>query len=105
MPQSWEENWKSIAKDELHAEDLIYQIGNMTLLKSSLNSAIKNASWKIKLNGDGSRKNSIKSCADLLITRELCDKTIWNEDTIRDRTQRLTQEFFKIWNVDDIFTK
>lgn len=100
MPQSWQENWKKIAKDEIHAEDLIYQIGNMTLLKSSLNSAIKNASWKIKLNGDGSHKNCINNCADLLITRELLNKEIWNEDCIRERTQQLTQDFFKIWDME-----
>lgn len=101
MPQSWQENWKKIAKDELHAEDLIYQIGNMTLLKSSLNSAIKNASWKIKLNGDGSRKNCLNNCADLLITRELLNREIWNEDCIRERTQQLTQDFFKIWDMEN----
>lgn len=101
MPQSWQENWKKIAKDEFHAEDLIYQIGNMTLLKSSLNSAIKNASWKIKLNGDGSRKNCLNNCADLLITRELLNKEIWNEDCIRERTQQLTQDFFKIWDMEN----
>lgn len=104
MPQSWEEHWGKIPKDEFHAEDLIYQIGNMTLLKSSLNSTIKNASWKTKLNGDGSRKNCIKNCADLLITRELLDKDIWNEDSIRERTQQLTQDFFKIWDIE-VFTK
>lgn len=104
MPQSWEEHWGKIPKDEFHAEDLIYQIGNMTLLKSSLNSTIKNASWKTKLNGDGSRKNCIKNCADLLITRELLDKDIWNEDSIRERTQQLTQDFFKIWDIE-IFEK
>lgn len=98
MPQSWEKNWKDIAKDEEHAKDLIYQIGNMTLLKGSLNSAIKNASWKTKLNGDGSRKNSIKRCADLLITKEILDNKVWNEECIRGRTERLTKEFFEIWN-------
>jgi len=98
MPQTWEKNWKAFAKDEFHAEDLIYQIGNMTLLKGSLNSTIKNASWEMKLNGDGSRKNCIKNCADLLITRELFDAKIWNEDSIRERSEKLTQDFFKIWN-------
>ncbi|WP_417935359.1 HNH endonuclease family protein [Helicobacter himalayensis] len=49
MPQSWEKHWKAFVKDESHAEDLIYQIGNMTLLKGSLNSTIKNATWQIKL--------------------------------------------------------
>lgn len=100
MPQLYEENWKKIAKNDSHAKDLIYQIGNMTLLKSSLNSAIKNACWQIKLNGDGSRKNCIKKCADLLITRELFDKKAWNEKHIKTRTQQLTQDFFKVWNID-----
>ncbi|TLD86165.1 DUF262 domain-containing protein [Helicobacter sp. MIT 05-5294] len=105
MPESWEENWRKIAKDELHAEDLIYQIGNMTLLKGSLNSSIKNASWKIKLEGDGTRKNCIKNCADLLITREILDKKIWNEDNIRERTQKLMQDFFKIWDIEALQNK
>lgn len=98
MPQSWEKNWRDIAEDKEHANDLIFQIGNMTLLKGSLNSAIKNASWKTKLNGDGSRKNSIKTCADLLITKEILDNKVWNEKCIRERTERFTKEFFEIWN-------
>ncbi len=97
MPRSWEGSWKNIAKDKEHAEDLIYQIGNMTLLKGSLNSTIKNAPWKTKLNGDGSRKNSIKTCADLLITREILDKKKWDEESIKERTQRFIKDIFEIW--------
>lgn len=100
MPQSWEENWKNVVKDELNAKELIYQIGNMTLLKGGLNSAIKNASWKIKLEGDGSRKNCIKACGDLLITKELFEKKEWNEDSIKERTKQLIQDFFRIWDIE-----
>lgn len=99
MPQSWEKNWKAFVKDEFHAEDLIYQIGNMTLLKGSLNSTIKNATWEIKLNGDSTRKNCIKNCADLRITRELFDTEIWNECAIRERSEKLMQDFFNIWDI------
>lgn len=72
----------------------------MTLLKGALNSSIKNASWKIKLEGDGSRKNCIKVCGDLLITRELFDKKEWNEDSIKERSKELIQDFFRIWDIE-----
>ena len=97
MPRSWEGSWKNIAKDTEHAECLIYQIGNMTLLKGSLNNTIKNAPWKTKLNGDGSHQNSIKTCADLLITKEILDKKKWNEESMKERTKRLIKDIFKIW--------
>ncbi len=98
MPISWKEYWGEIVVDEENAENCIYQIGNMTLLKNRLNNAIKNATWNIKLNGDGSRKNSIKKCTDLLITRELLDIKEWNLNTINKRSNKLVLEFFKIWN-------
>ena len=82
IPQTWQTHWKDIVGDDERAKNYIYQIGNMTLLKGSLNSTIKNCAWKIKLEGDGSRKNCIKKCADLLITRELLDKNEWNLQSV-----------------------
>lgn len=79
IPEEWEEHWSDICDNDEKACDLIYQIGNMTLLKGSLNSSIKNQKWEIKLKGDGSRKNNISSCADLLITKEMLDWKILNE--------------------------
>lgn len=74
MPQKWEENWTEIGKDKETAETLIYQIGNMTLLNGSLNASISNAKWIEKLGNEKSKKNCIKKCADLLVTREILDK-------------------------------
>ena len=76
------------------------EIGNMTLLKGGLNSIMRNQAWKIKLNGDRSRKNHIKTCADLLITKELLEIKKWDKYAIQERTGRLIQEFFTIWNLD-----
>ncbi|EOX1264534.1 DUF262 domain-containing protein [Campylobacter upsaliensis] len=100
IPQTWQTHWKDIVGDDEKAKNYIYQIGNMTLLKGSLNSTIKNCAWKIKLEGDGSRKNCIKKCADLLITRELLDKNEWNLQSVEGRSARLIEEFFKIWKIE-----
>ena len=103
MPQAWKKHWEEIGESEENAQNLIYQIGNMTLLKGGLNSVIKNQSWEIKLNGDGSRKNTIKKCADLLITKELLDIKQWDRYTIQERTDRLVKEFFAVWNIDRLY--
>ena len=99
MPQKWEENWTKIGKDKETAETLIYQIGNMTLLNGSLNASISNAKWIEKLGNEKSKKNCIKKCADLLVTREILDKKEWNATEIETRTKNLIKEFFEIWDI------
>lgn len=103
-PQKWEDFWSDIIKNEDEANELIYQIGNMTLLKGKLNTSIKNNSWQIKLNGNKKVKNYINKNADLLINKELITKKVWNKEEIKNRTQELIKDFFEIWNID-IFTK
>lgn len=104
MPQKWQEHWKEVGKNSDNAKKLIYQIGNMTLLKNKLNATIQNKSWKTKLNGDenGDKKvkHAIKNNSNLLINKELINEKYWNEDTITKRTELLTKEFFEIWNID-----
>ncbi len=115
MPQKWEEYWskvaivdvdgnaisdKEFAKRERYSK--IYQIGNMTLLNSSLNTSLRNYEFDRKIRGEG-RKKGIKDYADLGITRfdvltpyENGDK-IWNEKKIIDRTEGLATDIIKIW--------
>ncbi|EAL5740227.1 DUF262 domain-containing protein [Campylobacter lari] len=103
LPQSWKEHWNDIINDD-EAEEIIYQIGNMTLLKGSLNSSLRNMNWQAKLNGDGKAKNYIRKNADLLINKELLNKELWNKDEIKSRTEEFVNEFFEIWNVE-LFNK
>ena len=104
MPQTWEENWSDIINNnEEKAYELIYQIGNMTLLKGSLNATLSNLSWDRKKNGDnGKYKYHISNNADLIINKELLDKEIWNETEITKRSENLIKEFFEIWNYDNL---
>jgi hypothetical protein len=116
MPQKWEECWTNvavvdatgiaipeveIAKKERYAK--IYQIGNMTLLNSSLNTSLRNYEFERKIKGEG-RKKGMKDYADLGITRFDILKPfengdlIWNEKKIIDRTEMLAADIVKIWS-------
>ena len=115
MPQKWEEYWnkvdvvdnssniitdKELAKRERYSK--IYSIGNMTLLNSSLNTAIRNFEFSRKIEGEG-KKRGIRHYADLGITRfdilnvyDSGDK-VWNEKKITERTTNLANDILTIW--------
>ena len=119
MPQEWSEYWpvtnpkvmnvKSLPtpteiSDENVANEVrkkaIYEIGNMALLVSSLNTSIRNYDFKRKMEGEGHKKG-VKKYDYLLYTKDitsLYDAGIqWNEVEIRKRTNSLISEIIKIW--------
>jgi hypothetical protein len=115
MPQNWEEHWKqmpekknedgSIMSDEEAKQDRyakIYWLGNMTLLTSNLNSALRNFSFTKKMEGEG-RKKGIKDYASLYITLDDVVRpyesgdVVWDEEKIMSRNSKLTEEILKIW--------
>lgn len=115
LPQKWEEYWDKVkvvdangneitdpdvAKSERYSK--IYQIGNMTLLNSSLNTSLRNYDFDSKIAGSG-RKKGIRHYADLGITKfdilQPYDKgdKIWNEKKIIDRTKSIATDVLSIW--------
>ena len=72
----------------------------MTLLKGRFNTALQNAAWTDKLNGNNKYKHYIKKYADLIINKELLNITQWNKATIEQRTVKIINDFYKIWNVN-----
>lgn len=114
MPQKWEEYWsvvpvvneqgdviEDIELAKASRRSAIYSLGNMTLLKSKLNTSIRNYTLDKKINGEGNKKG-IKEYTELTITNrdviENYDKSkIWNEKTIYDRTVQLAKELMKCW--------
>lgn len=117
MPQKWEEYWNNIPEKynpdgskmtpedaKKDRNDKIYWIGNMTLLRTSLNSALRNYEFEKKMNGEGQKKG-IKAYADLSITKddivapfEQGDK-VWNEEKIISRTNKIWNEIKEIWGI------
>ncbi len=115
MPQKWQEFWPinspevkdsngKYVTDSEFAEEIrsaaVYEIGNMTLLVSNLNSSIRNYEFRRKMDGEG-RKAGIKKYDYLLYTKDVTaiyDKgDIWDETRIRIRTSQLTDEILKMW--------
>jgi len=114
MPIRWKEHWSfdkvphpklgELGEEEAEQDrnNKIYWIGNMTLLKSRLNSALKHLDFERKINGEG-RKKGIRHYAELFITKEdIVDPfdqgdKVWNENKIEERTNRLVEEFIEIW--------
>lgn len=115
MPQKWAKNWYDVPVydiDENEVEDAdeiervrshaIYEIGNMTLLNSKLNTSISNGNFTDKINGKNGRKG-IKELADIRLTREVIDNnTEWNELNIYARTKELENQIRKIWDASEL---
>lgn len=117
MPQSYKKNWGvdalyvynedgSRCDDEEAANEIrnnaLYEIGNMTLLTAKLNKELQNYSFTDKLNGkeiDGKFCGGIITFSTLLITKDViaAERSGWDERTIRARTEKITDLFFKIW--------
>ena len=123
MPQTWEKNWPitqpvvvspdsgEAVADLTEARQLralaIYEIGNMALLSSKLNSTIRDGSIKDKLDGKNGKPGVAALASQIHYTKEVVDKVqgngyVGNEKTIRDRTNELTNEFLSIWGLEDM---
>lgn len=115
MPQKWANNWSNVPvydPDNEVVEDpddierirnhAIYEIGNMTLLNSKLNTSISNGAFLDKINGKSGRKG-IKDLADLRLTRDVIEnETEWNELKIYARTKLLESEIRTIWDASEL---
>lgn len=96
------EKIENIQSAEEERMQKIYSIGNMTLLTRSLNSSLKNKSFKSKINGD-QKNDGIRKLSTLFIT--LTDiihpfdlgENVWDERGISKRTLNLYNEIINIW--------
>ena len=70
---------------------LLHTLGNLTILTSSLNPSVSNASFKIK-------KEKIGSQSTLIINQYFQPKVLWDEAEINERGKNLYNSISKIWN-------
>ena len=115
MPQKWEEYWDvstlpvykedgSVVTDVDEAKKIragkVYEIGNMTLLTSTLNKTLRNYAFSDKVNGKtiaGKFQDGMKKYGNISITTDVTTLPGWNEGTISARTKLLTKEVLEIW--------
>ena len=107
MPQKWKENW-SVPEAQVDIRQAhINNLGNLTLLKNSLNIIVKNSDFKTKVEGipaTGSRKarEGYLGNISLYITEEIVNQyragnTVWDESTIEARKNKFAEEIIKLW--------
>lgn len=108
MPKKWEKYWKrpsSMAEDE--RDRRIREIGNMILLSQKLNGHLQNREYVVKMEGehDGkTQKEGYKARTQLKMTKEVIDAydggdKVWDEEHIRKRTEKISDEVIAHWNV------
>ena len=122
MPQKWQEFWPVSLLPVVDAETgaqldrsdvaelrtkAVYEIGNMALVNQKLNTSIRNHTMREKVLGNGNNKPGIGALSDMLYTKDVVtlvneNNYLWNEKTIRDRTNELTEEFLSVWGVGDM---
>lgn len=107
MPQKWKENW-SVPDSQVDTRQAhINSLGNLTLLKNSLNIIVKNSDFKTKVEGipaAGTRKakEGYEGNISLYITEEIVKQykegnVVWDETTIEARKNKLAEEIIKLW--------
>jgi hypothetical protein len=127
MPQNWERSWKttpiidengnkltdtngkaipptSDIEAENYRKSYINNIGNMTLLTSSLNSTLKDSMFEKKM-GDGSKPGGYMDHSSLKITRFLINSyqkgdKVWDEAHIVERKRKLLNYILLIWPIN-----
>ncbi len=93
MPQAWRANWPiqdSGDESEENRERSINMIGNLTLVKGSLNSSLSNSPWE-------SKRKALAKHSTLFLNKRLVEHEVWNDETIKERSKHLAELAAQAW--------
>lgn len=96
MPKKWRNNW-GIAIDQDNRDFMLQTLGNLAIITSSLNSAIRDADWDKKLDGTSSKGGLKKHAAGLVTMEAVLNSTDWDEDHIAERADWLADKANEVW--------
>ncbi|HRE91033.1 MAG TPA: DUF1524 domain-containing protein, partial [Myxococcota bacterium] len=78
-------------------DEAVRKLGNLSILSSTLNVTIRDASWADKCNGVG-KKAGLKHYASGLETLSpALQKSVWDEAAIHERGSWLAQQALEVW--------
>ncbi len=96
MPKKWRNNW-GIAIDPDNRDFVLQTLGNLAIITSSLNSAIRDGDWDKKLEGTSTKGGLKKHAAGLVTMEAVLSSTDWDEDHISERADWLADKAIEIW--------
>ena len=99
MPQTLTKDWESMLGD--NAEDIhkkyLHRLANLTLKGNVSNVILGNASFE--------NKKVVYERSSIRLTRLIATETVWNEETLTNRSKYLTKLALKCWSWQDDKTK
>ena len=96
MPRGWRSDWKlpsDVEDEEMAKSDrdrLIHTMGNLTLVRGSLNTSLSNRPWEEK-------REELHDHITLFLNKNLVKEPVWNEERIEARAHQLAQVAIKVW--------
>lgn len=95
MPQGWRTHWSGgfNEADDAARDQLVQQLGNLTLITQSLNSSVSNGAWTTK-------RDYFLRHNDTLITMDAvvaAGDGEWDKRAIEERTDHMIGEILEIW--------
>ncbi|MBO7610102.1 MAG: DUF262 domain-containing protein [Muribaculaceae bacterium] len=98
MPKKWVANWQLISEyDERKRDHYIKTLGNHSLLNARLNTAISNADWHTKLNGNSKGKGFREHAVGLETINTILGLNKWDELEILNRADWLADKINQVW--------
>lgn len=91
MPKKWRNHWGQLdTKEEQDRRDkLLLTLGNLTIITQSLNAAIRDAEWQVKLKGKENKGGLKRYGTGIQIAEDALSKDVWDEQAIELRGQYL----------------
>jgi hypothetical protein len=96
LPQKWADNWPLGENEDSDARNaLVHTLGNLTLIRGRLNSAISNSGWT----SPGGKREELRKHARLALSGglEAFDGGLWTHNAITNRTSALLEHLLEIW--------
>ena len=98
LPQAWQQYWPlseqttDMQSAVIERDRAIHTIGNLTLVKGKLNSALSNAPWHEK-------KRTLEKHSVLFLNKDLLTHApeLWNEQDITERAKRMHKAAIRVW--------
>lgn len=100
MPKKWRNHWTNLgSRDAGERDQGLLNLGNLTLLTSSLNSSIRDAAWNIKKSGRNGKKGLEEYSTGIKTFQLYLKEADWNEETIFRRGEQLSKYAVDIWKI------
>jgi len=108
MPKKWRNNWSGEQLTQEQAwerDDLLLTLGNLTLITSALNSALRDSDWDKKRKGTSGAHGLNMFAQGIETFSSYLERDEWDEEVIKERADMLIEHALNVWDVPEELQK